>query len=428
LAPASPADAELRAHYEKNKEGYRRAEQRRVRYVFVTADATSVQVSEEQIKMRLSSVAPEERVHARHILISAEEGQEAPEARKKAEEILAKLRAGADFAELAKQNSEDPGSAGRGGDLGFFGRGQMTPEFERSAFSLSPGQTSELVRSPFGFHIINVIEKTQQTPEAQRPLVEFELRQEEANRRARAEAFKFVAEVKTGRPMDEAARARKLSVSTSNYFGLGDTLPGMTVRNDFNQKIFALQKGQVLAPYTGSGGFYVAQLDDIKAPQIAPYEEIREQVVREFKSARGEELARERAFAFEGRLKSGSEFEKAAKDANLAVTTTAFFKKGANVDDTLRFSPELHDRAFRMNLGETSPPISVAGKLVVFQLVEKSQLDSAKFEQEKTQIEQDLIQRKRTGVFTAYVQGVVDQLRKDNQIIVNDQTLDSVGG
>ena len=77
----------------------------------------------------------------------------------KAMEVLKEVKAGNDFAALAKQHSTDPGSAPSGGDLGFFERGQMVGPFEQAAFALAPAQTSDLVESPFGYHIIKVTEK-----------------------------------------------------------------------------------------------------------------------------------------------------------------------------------------------------------------------------------------------------------------------------
>ncbi len=103
-----------------------------------------------------------ETVHASHILIKA--AQNADEATKKkareqADALLAQIKGGADFAALAKQSSQDPGSAVRGGDLGFFGKGAMPPPFENAAFALNIGEMSGVVETPFGFHIIKVTEK-----------------------------------------------------------------------------------------------------------------------------------------------------------------------------------------------------------------------------------------------------------------------------
>jgi peptidyl-prolyl cis-trans isomerase C len=103
-----------------------------------------------------------ERVRASHILVAVPQNADAAtkeKARTKAEGLLKKIKAGEDFAALAKQNSEDPGSAVQGGDLGFFTPGQMVPQFNDVAFKLAPGAVSDLVETQFGFHIIKVVDK-----------------------------------------------------------------------------------------------------------------------------------------------------------------------------------------------------------------------------------------------------------------------------
>jgi peptidyl-prolyl cis-trans isomerase D len=423
---AGPVDEQaLRNHYEQNKQSYQTGEMRQLDYVFVPADPTAVTVSEEQVQARLNSINPQEQVHARHILISAREGEDDTEARKKAESVLARLKAGEDFGQLAKAVSEDPGSAVKGGDLGFFERGQMVPEFESVAFSLPPGQTSELVKSPFGFHIINVIEKTTTKPESQKPMVEFELRQTEAEKKARDQAYRIINGVKARKALAEVAAENKLQVNSTPFFGAGDVIPGMTVRNDFNQRVFGMNRGDVSQPYQGPGGFYVAVLTEVKPPEIPSFEQLRERVERDYRTVRGEEQAREKAFAFEKAAKAGN-FEQAAKAAGLKVTTTAYFKKGANVDDTVRFSQDFHTRAFRMAEGEVSPPVQAAGKYVILQLIDKSDLDEARFEAEKSQIERELTDQKRSQFFAAYAKNLVDDLKKKNEIVVNQQLLDDV--
>jgi peptidyl-prolyl cis-trans isomerase C len=103
-----------------------------------------------------------EQVRASHILVRSDT-TETPQARSadraRADSLLAELKKGADFATVARQNSEDPGSAERGGDLDYFARGQMVPAFDNAAFSLDVGQLSGIVETPFGYHILKVTDK-----------------------------------------------------------------------------------------------------------------------------------------------------------------------------------------------------------------------------------------------------------------------------
>lgn len=106
-------------------------------------DADAKAFYDEQVK----KIKPETEVSARHILVETKE---------KADEIVAKLKGGGDFAQLAKENSKDPGSKDNGGELGFFGRGQMVPQFEEAAFKLAKGEVSTPVQSQFGWHVIRL--------------------------------------------------------------------------------------------------------------------------------------------------------------------------------------------------------------------------------------------------------------------------------
>ncbi len=103
-----------------------------------------------------------EQVRARHILIKVDpqaDNKKWKEAEKKAKEIKKRLEKGEDFAKLAKEFSDDPGTKNKGGDLGFFAKGRMVPEFEAAAFALKPGQISEPVKTVYGYHIIQTMEK-----------------------------------------------------------------------------------------------------------------------------------------------------------------------------------------------------------------------------------------------------------------------------
>ncbi len=160
------AEGELRAEYEENIEKYQKPARIRVQYIdlSVSAIAADIDLPEEEIEQTYERIrdrlkSPEVR-KASHILISVDgDSEEAKaEALSKAESVLAQAQAGGNFAELAKTHSDDPGSAGRGGDLGVIRRGQMVPPFEDAVFSMAEGEVRGVVETRFGYHIIQLTE------------------------------------------------------------------------------------------------------------------------------------------------------------------------------------------------------------------------------------------------------------------------------
>ena len=116
------------------------------------SDADARKIYDDQVKL----LKPEEEVSARHILVETEE---------QAKELKAKLDKGADFAQLAKENSKDPGSKDDGGNLGYFGHGQMVPQFEEVVFKLKKGEVSDPVKTQFGWHLVKLEDsRTKQPP------------------------------------------------------------------------------------------------------------------------------------------------------------------------------------------------------------------------------------------------------------------------
>lgn len=165
LATAAVKPEEVAAFYEANKARFVEPEQVRLQYLELSLDviAAGLKATDDEIEQLYATdkgrLGIEEQRHARHILIKVDEGAAdgiVDAAKAKADDLVKRLRAGEDFAALAKQNSEDPGSAAEGGDLGMFGKGMMVPEFETATFALEKNAISDPVRSPFGFHIIQV--------------------------------------------------------------------------------------------------------------------------------------------------------------------------------------------------------------------------------------------------------------------------------
>lgn len=232
------ADA-TQKYYESNRYQFELPEQVRVEYLVLSRDAMAAQasVSDEEVKAHYQSRADRykagETRHASHILIQV--AQDAPEAavkvaKTRADELLGQIRkAPGDFAKLATQNSQDPGSAGNGGDLGWFGRGSMVKGFEDAAFALKEGQISDVVRSDFGFHIIRLTgvrsERVKPIDEVKAEILA-ELKQE-AGRKKYAEAAEAFGNVvyEQADSLKPAAEKWKLEIRQSPWLVKNGKLP-----------------------------------------------------------------------------------------------------------------------------------------------------------------------------------------------------------
>src|SRR5215467_3908813 len=191
-AQATATDQEVAAHFDSHKNDFKMPEKRKVRYLLIDTEAMRAKVVvppadvERAYNDNIDQYSTPEQVRASHILLKTE-GKDDAAVKAKAEDILKQAKAGADFGELAKKYSEDEGSAKNGGDLDYFTRGKMVPEFDEVAFTLQPGQLSDVVKSQFGYHVIKLTDKK---PGTTRPFAELrqQLTDQLSYERAQAQA------------------------------------------------------------------------------------------------------------------------------------------------------------------------------------------------------------------------------------------------
>jgi peptidyl-prolyl cis-trans isomerase D len=200
----NPTDAEVEAFYKTNETLFQAPEQASIEYVVLDLESVkkSITINEADLKsyyeQNVARLSGNEERRASHILINAPKDAPAAERQKakaRAQELLAELRKAPDsFADLAKKNSQDTGSAAKGGDLDFFARGAMVKPFEEAAFAMKKGDISELVESDFGYHIIKLADikaPKQRSFEELRAGIETDLKTQQAQRKfaETAEAF-----------------------------------------------------------------------------------------------------------------------------------------------------------------------------------------------------------------------------------------------
>ncbi len=431
-----PTDAELKAFYDQNKQQYVNSipEKLKARYILIdTAKlADKISVSQAQLQQYYSQHQDEyripETVTVRHILIKTptpdadgkvdQKGVDA--ARAKAEDIEKQLKNGANFADLAKKNSEDPGSAQNGGLLPPITRGRTVPEFEQAAFNTPAGQTTAVIRTSYGFHIIHVEAKQQarlKPLEEVKSQIEPLLKQQQAASEAQNLANTVQTLARTA-GLDKAASEKGLSVITTDFVTQTDPLPGVGNAKDLVSALFEAKKNDPPGTAQTSQGYAIYQVTDIQAPQTPTFEQIKAQVADQFKQQRAQMLLAQKTQELSDRAHADHDLKKAAKDLGATLKTSDLVDANAQVPD---LGPLNGPAAvvFTMKPGEISGPLQGGPNGVVLSILEIQQPSPEEVKQNWDRAKEALLEQRRTAFEGLYVQGLRDRLEKEGKIKIN---------
>jgi peptidyl-prolyl cis-trans isomerase D len=431
------SEAEARAHFEAAGERYRIPERRVVSYALIDAESVRRQVSvtdaelQREYDRRREDFRQEEQVCARHVLIKVASGPDAeghpePEARRLAEQALARIRGGEDFAEVAKAVSEDRGSATNGGELGCFPRGRMVPEFDREAFSLGVGEVSDLVRTNFGFHVIRVDSRQQESyaPLSQvKDVVRERLVATRAAQRMEATAQALVAALTRGKSLAEATAAQGLTVDKSAPFARG-VAPEPIASPLLAAAAFELARGKsAQQAFSVPGGYAFIELAEIEPPRQPDFAEVKDKVIADLREEAALARAREQAAALRQQaVRDG--LDKAASARGLVrKETPAPAGRGEALGD-LGSGAALDAAVFALATGELSEPVRVEGGWAVVRVTEKTAFDPLAFERDKATLRASLRQQRQGELFQAYL----NELRERYPVERDAELYDAVVG
>ena len=431
-----PTEVELKSFYDNNKSLYTNSipEKRQVRYVVIDANklAADAQVSQQDLQRFYNQHqdqfrVPEE-VKVAHILIKTPlpgpdgkvDTKAVADAKAKAEDILKKLQGGANFADLAKKNSDDPGSAAQGGELGWIGRGRTVPEFEKAAFGLKPGQMSGLVQSSYGFHIIKLEDRHEahlKSLEEVKAEIEPQLKREKAAGAAQALAGTINTQAKT-QGLDKAAQAHGLQVQTSGMISRSDTLPGIGAAPELTEAIFNGTANSPAAQAAIPNGYAVFQVTDIKPPATPSFEEARSKVETDFKSQRSAQLMQLKIQQLADRARAEHNLKKAAQEVGATVKTSELVSAKDQVPQIGSMSGAA-SAAFDLSPGQVSAPISTPGGAVVIALTDKQQPSAEEAAKNSDEVREALLQQKRAEAFQMFATDLRQRLQKEGKIRIN---------
>jgi peptidyl-prolyl cis-trans isomerase D len=411
------SDADVASYFESKKAEYRVGEQRKIKYLLIDRDLARQKVNvpasdvQRYYNDNLQQYQTPEQVRASHILLNTG-GKDEAAVRTQAESILAQAKAGADFAELAKKFSEDEGSKVNGGDLNYFGRGRMVPEFETVAFSLPAGQISDLVKTQYGFHIIKVVDKrpaTTQTLDEVRPQIQQQLSAQIADQQIADRARQLDDRIDSPADLDKAAAEVGLNVQESGFFQRQDPVPGLGAAPQVAEEAFRLAEGGVSDALTSPRGPVFITVLEKKDPYVPALDEVKDRVREDVIRARATELSRQRAGQIAAALKSAKDFAAAAKaqgleakDTQLAVRDSALPEIGVNAD--------VDKAAFALPVGGVSDPIETTDGTVIVRVVERDDVTPDEFRIARERFRAELLNERRGQFFTAYMTKVKDRL------------------
>jgi peptidyl-prolyl cis-trans isomerase D len=413
-----PEETQLNTFYQEHQKQYQDPQKRQFALVMFKAEnylegvkATDAEVQNYYEDHR-KKYFKESQVKARHILFKIDQDasdEQVSKTRGEAEKVLAEARKkGADFAELAKKYSQDAASVQKGGDLGLFNREKMVPAFGDAAFSMKAGEISDLVRTPFGFHIIKVEEvqpeKTTSLDEA-RPEIEMTLKKEKGRDLANKEAQDFADLAYADKDLQKAAQNRKLPVQVTALLAQKDPLPELGATAKIMQPLFGLAKNEISGVLEAPSGFGVAQVLDIREAAVLPFEAVKERIQKDFTAEQARQLAGEQAAELLKAAKQQQSLEAAAKEKKLQVKPSGEFSR-KKPDETLHLPPDAVDQVFLLSPAQPfgDAPVDTGNGYLVCQLLSKKEPAPEALAAELDSIRQRLNEQKQNQIWQVWLE------------------------
>jgi peptidyl-prolyl cis-trans isomerase D len=427
----SPSDSELQTYFRTNGARYANAvpESRKIQYFAFDENQLPggvPKVSDQEVtqyyQQHQSEYKVDEQVKARHILIKVDNPTDAKEdaaAKKKAQDVLDQLHKGANFADLAKKYSDDPGSKEQGGDLGFFKHGAMVSEFDQAAFSLQPGQTSGLVKTKYGYHIIQVEERQnahlKTLDEVKGQILAALTRQKEAGaEQTFAQQLQSEA-AKSG--LQKTADAHHLQVSTTDYLAQGAIVPGVADGSKMLTGAFAAKVNAAPQMASTGEGFAVFQVTEVKPAHAPSFDEYKAHILDDYRQEKIPQLLTEKATQLAIQAKGG-DLEKAAKTVGATLKTSDLVDRTAQVPDVGQLSSTA-TQLFDLNAGQVSGALNTGRTAIVAKILDKQEPSADDIAKNFEQTREQLVNEKRNELFEVFVGQLMEKYQKEGRIRLN---------
>ncbi len=343
----------------------------------------------------------DEFVHASHILLSFEQGADTAKVWAAARTIMQEIHAGKDFGMLARQYSKDLGSAQHGGDVGWFGKGRMVPEFEKAAFAAKPGQVVGPIRTPYGLHIIKVHGRDARELKLAQISIKIEPSSQTKNDLfERAKDFAYNARQTSFGP---EAQQLGFEVKDAQIQEKSAVIPGIGVHQGVTRWAFKSKVGTVSEPFTIPGGYAVMNVAEIKDAGVRPLDELKDQI-RPL-ALRDKKIAKVKAMAEEVRAKlgQGDSLRKVSQiNPAIPVQEIPAFTLGGMVPGIGR-EPNFLGTVAALQPGQISPVVKNTRGVFMVQLQSVTPFDSVTYNGQRDMLKGRLLQEKRNRFFSDWL-------------------------
>ena len=440
-AESQPTTQEMLDFYKANTARYTSPEKKNL--TVLIADQTKMEATvnptdadlQRMYSQNVDAFRTPERVKARHILLKTQGKPASEEAaiKAKGESLLKQIKSGADFAKLAKANSEDPGSGANGGDLGdWITHGQMVPEFDKAIFSLKVGETSDLVKTMYGYHIVQVLAhqdagvrtfaevKGELTAQWKKQRVNDLV--QEASDKAQGALQKDPAH-----PEKVAAEYNMQVVRVDNYTA-GTPVADLGPSADFDQAVAGLKKGEVSQAISSGTKLALAIVNDAIPAHPSSFEEVQGQIRDAIVQNRAIAAVQKHANELIEKAKAmGGDLSKAAKSMGLETKTSNEVDRAGNIEGIGMAS--YVSEGFNKPDGTVFGPVGVPdGGTIVAKVISHGAADLSQLAAQRNIIRDEIKSERARERNTLFESGVKDMLIKEGKIKIHQDVINRLIG
>jgi peptidyl-prolyl cis-trans isomerase D len=436
-AEVQPNAQDMQDYFKANKYLYTTPERRNLAVLIADQTKLEAAVNPTDVDLRRKYAQNQEtyripdRVKIRQILLKTQgKAAEDAQVKTKAEGLLKQIKAGGDFAALAKANSEDPSSAANGGTMpDWLTHGQFSsPEFDRVAFSLKPGQTSDLVKVDYGYHIIQVLEKEDgrlKPFEEVKAELASQYKKEQASNMMQKISDKAQAMLQKDPLHPElVAAALNMELVQANDVEPGKPIVGVGPSPDLDQAITGLKKGEVSQPVAlGGSKLAIAVVTDVVPPRPNTFEEVQNNVKDAIVQNRLTLAVQKHATELAEKANSmGGDLAKAAKAMGLEIKTSDEFARDGNVEG---IGPASYVAdAFSRPDGTVFGPVAGGGNTLVGKVLAHAPADMSKLAEQRVTIRDGIKGQKGRERNTLFDEGLRNALVKQGKIKYHRDVID----